>query len=59
MKIVFSKSGDGLEAALDSRFGRAPKFLVFDTEKDAFDVVDNRQSQPTRVLNLVGPPAGA
>ncbi len=44
MKIAFSTSGADLDAALDSRFGRAPKFLVFDTEKSAFEVVDNRQN---------------
>jgi predicted Fe-Mo cluster-binding NifX family protein len=29
---------------LESRFGRAPRFIVYDTESDTFEVVDNRQS---------------
>jgi len=41
MKIVFTSSGDSLESALDSRFGRAPKFIVYDLDSDKFEVVDN------------------
>ena len=44
MKIVFTTSGDNLGAPLDSRFGRAPKFLVYDLENDTFEIVDNRQN---------------
>jgi predicted Fe-Mo cluster-binding NifX family protein len=44
VKIVITTSGDDLNAPLDSRFGRAPKFLVFDMESGTFEVVDNRQS---------------
>jgi predicted Fe-Mo cluster-binding NifX family protein len=44
MKIVFSTSGDNLDAPLDGRFGRAPKFLVYDLETDACEVVDNLQN---------------
>ena len=44
MKIVFSTSGNDLNAPLDSRFGRAPRFLVYDLESATFEVVDNRQS---------------
>ncbi|MBN2445871.1 MAG: NifB/NifX family molybdenum-iron cluster-binding protein [Phycisphaerae bacterium] len=44
MKIAFAASGETLEAALDSRFGRAAKFIVYDTEIDAFAVVDNVQN---------------
>ena len=44
MIIAFTTSGDGLDAALDSRFGRAPKFLIYDLEKDTFQVIDNRQN---------------
>jgi predicted Fe-Mo cluster-binding NifX family protein len=29
---------------LDSRFGRAAKFLIFDADSGTFEVVDNRQS---------------
>ncbi len=44
MKIAFSTSGDGLEAPLDSRFGRALKFLVLDTETGAIQIIDNAQN---------------
>lgn len=44
MKIVFTTSGNDLNAPLDSRFGRSPKFLVYDLESETFEVVDNRQN---------------
>ncbi len=44
MKIAFSTQGDELEAALDVRFGRAPKFLIYDLEADTFEVIDNSQN---------------
>jgi predicted Fe-Mo cluster-binding NifX family protein len=45
VKIAFSTAGSDLHAPLDPRFGRAPQFLVFDTETDAFELVDNRRAQ--------------
>jgi len=44
MKIAFTTSGDGLDAPLDGRFGRAPKFLVYDLDTNTFELIDNRQS---------------
>ncbi len=44
MKIVFTTSGSGVNAPLDSRFGRAPKFLVYDLCSETFEVVDNEQN---------------
>ncbi|MFA4973973.1 MAG: NifB/NifX family molybdenum-iron cluster-binding protein [bacterium] len=44
MKIAFTTSGDDLNAPLDSRFGRAPKFLVYDLDNSTFEVIDNRQN---------------
>lgn len=44
MKIVFTTSGSDLNAPLDSRFGRSPKFLVYDLESETFEVVDNQQN---------------
>ena len=44
MKIVFTTSGDDLNAPLDSRFGRAPKFLVYDLDTNTFEVIDNQQN---------------
>ena len=42
MKVALTTSGETLEAPLDPRFGRAPRFLVFDTDTTAFKMVDNR-----------------
>ncbi len=47
MKIVFTTSGDSLEAPLDGRFGRASKFILYDLEKDYYEVIDNRQNLNT------------
>lgn len=44
MKIAFTTSGETLDAPLDSRFGRAPKFLIYDTDNNTFKVVDNQQN---------------
>ncbi len=44
MKIAFTTSGDGPDAPLDSRFGRAPKFLVYDLDGDAWQMLDNAQN---------------
>jgi predicted Fe-Mo cluster-binding NifX family protein len=44
MKIAFSTSGSDLNAPLDSRFGRAPKFLVYDLDNASFEVIDNQQN---------------
>jgi predicted Fe-Mo cluster-binding NifX family protein len=44
VKIVFTTSGNDLNAPLDSRFGRSPKFLVYDLDSGTFEVVDNRQN---------------
>ncbi|THB70216.1 MAG: dinitrogenase iron-molybdenum cofactor biosynthesis protein [Gammaproteobacteria bacterium] len=37
---VTADSGD-LDSRVNPRFGRAPMFILFDTEKDNFNVVDN------------------
>jgi len=44
MKITFTTSGETLDAPLDSRFGRAPKFLVYDLDSETFEVIDNQQN---------------
>lgn len=44
MKVVFTTSGDTLDSPLDDRFGRAPKFLVYDLDSETFEVVDNAQN---------------
>jgi len=42
VKIAFTTSGNDLNAPLDSRFGRAPKFLVYDLDTNTFEVIDNQ-----------------
>jgi len=44
MKIAFTTSGNDLDAPLDSRFGRAPKYIVYDLDSGAFDVFDNEKN---------------
>lgn len=44
MKIAITSSGDTLDSPLDARFGRAAKFIIYDTEDDTFYVVDNLQN---------------
>lgn len=43
MKLALTTSGDDINAPLESRFGRAPKFLIYDLESGTCEVVDNRQ----------------
>ena len=44
MKVALSSSGNTLESPLDSRFGRAPFFVIMDTETNDFQVIDNSQN---------------
>ena len=44
MKTAFSTSWKDLDAPMDSRFGRAPKFLIYDLDGESFAVVDNQQN---------------
>ena len=44
MKVVLPTSGNSLEAPLDSRFGRASRFIVYDTDTEDFEVVDNESN---------------
>ncbi len=41
MKILITSSGKELGNPMDSRFGRAPYFLVYDTENKCVTVLDN------------------
>lgn len=41
MKIAFSTIGNDLSASVEPKFGRSPKFIVFDTEHDSFVVIEN------------------
>jgi predicted Fe-Mo cluster-binding NifX family protein len=41
MRIAVTSSGPSPEDAFDSRFGRAPFILVYDTGGDVWEVIDN------------------
>lgn len=45
MKIVVTAQGETLGAPVDERFGRAAKFLVYDTKTKVSEAVDNTLSQ--------------
>ncbi len=41
MKIVVTSSGPDLKSDLDSRFGRCLFFIIYDTENNQFEVIEN------------------
>ena len=44
MKIAVTARGDGMDAAVDPRFGRAMRFVVVDLETEERKSVDNAQN---------------
>ncbi len=42
MKIAISTSGQDLDAAIDPRFGRCPRFLIVDSDTMNVSVLDNQ-----------------
>ena len=44
MKLIVTATGDTLEAAVDPRFGRAARFILYDTKTGAWEAVDNTQN---------------
>ena len=44
MRIAISSQGRDLDSVVDPRFGRAPYFIIYDTETDKFEAVDNNQN---------------
>ncbi|MFA5468263.1 MAG: NifB/NifX family molybdenum-iron cluster-binding protein [Sphaerochaetaceae bacterium] len=44
MKVAFTAGGETLESPFDNRFGRAEKFIIYDTDSDTFEVLDNTQN---------------
>lgn len=44
MRIAITTRGNDLGAEVDPRFGRAARFLLFDTETRAFKLIENTQS---------------
>ena len=44
MKIAVTSNGKDLSAQVDLRFGRCDHFIIIDSDTNAFDVLDNKQS---------------
>ncbi|MDZ8118003.1 NifB/NifX family molybdenum-iron cluster-binding protein [Pontiella agarivorans] len=44
MKIAISTSGEDLSAPVDTRFGRAPRFLIYHMETGTFSLKENKQN---------------
>lgn len=44
MKIAISSEGKELDAKIDTRFGRARYFIIYDTETNEFSTMDNIQN---------------
>lgn len=44
MRIAVTTSGDTLAAPLDSRFGRAARFIIYNTDTKGFQSLDNAQN---------------
>lgn len=47
MRVAITASGDSLAASVDARFGRAARFILFDTATRAFEVFSNEQNLNT------------
>jgi len=45
LKIAFTTTGDTLESPLDSRFGRAAKFLIYDLDDETLEIIDNADNR--------------
>jgi predicted Fe-Mo cluster-binding NifX family protein len=48
MKLCITSSGKNIEAKIDTTFGRAPYFLIVDTETDAIEVIENSAASQTQ-----------
>ena len=44
MKIAITISGEKMSDPLDMRFGRAPRFLLYDLENESFELINNEQN---------------
>jgi predicted Fe-Mo cluster-binding NifX family protein len=45
VKICITSTGKEMEAKVDPRFGRAPYFLIIDTDTDALEVLENNAAE--------------
>lgn len=44
MKIAITSSGENLDNNIDLRFGRAKGFIIYETNDDTFEFIDNLQN---------------
>jgi len=44
MKIAITSSGTTLQSGVDPRFGRCPYYIIYDTENDSFEAIENKSS---------------
>ena len=44
MKLIFTTSGENVDALLDPSFGRARNFLLYDPESGSCQVISNQQN---------------
>jgi len=51
MKIAVTSNGRSKTSAVDERFGRAPYFVVHDTEAGSYEALDNTAGRGEVVLS--------
>lgn len=44
MKLAISTSGNDMDSQMDMRFGRAEKFMIYETTSGEYRIVDNDQN---------------
>lgn len=44
MKIIVTSIGRSLDSPMDPRFGRAARFVLFDDQSQAFEIIENAQN---------------
>ena len=44
MKIAITSSGENIDNEIDLRFGRAKGFIIYETNDDTFEFIDNIQN---------------
>ncbi len=45
MKICITSTGTSLDSNVDPRFGRCPFFIIYDTNTDTFEAIENTSRQ--------------
>lgn len=41
MKICITATGNNIDSTVDPRFGRCPFFMIYDTENDTYEFIEN------------------